>query len=250
MTLIVGVQGPLGIVLAADSRGRATFNAPGLDGRQTPYVYFDEFRKLLRFRPPHDHIVAAVAGSMYIPGTDHTIHSLLPDFEKSLKTETKLSVYAFAKSLASFYKNQINKLVKHIPPGAGISIKFCVAGYSEEEPQGKIFEFEVPGKQPMPKLIDKYQHAVFALGDTSIIDRLRYKDYDYLIAQRDLPGYAEIVRTLIDVTIQMQRIAYGWQSVGGPINLTCITPRGGIRSILVRSMNQLERPIIPIGLNW
>ena len=250
MTLIVGVQGPLGIVLAADSRGRAIFTAPGLDGGQTPYVYFDEARKILRFRPPHDHIVAAIVGTMYIPGTDHTTHSLLPDFEKSLNTETKLSVCAFAGSLASFYKNQVNKLEKHIPPGAGISMKFCVAGYSEEAPQGEIFEFEVPDKQPTPKLIDKFQHAVFALGDTSIIDRLGYKDYDYLITKRDLPGYAEIARTLIDVTIQTQRIAYGWQSVGGPINLTCITPRGGIRSVLVRSMNQLEQPIIPIGPNW
>ena len=76
MSLGVGIKGPEGIVLAADSRVTLEASRPG--GPVIP-VNYDNATKLLSFSKPHNHVGVVTYGAAVIG--QRTAHSFVPEFE-------------------------------------------------------------------------------------------------------------------------------------------------------------------------
>ncbi|MGA3198140.1 MAG: hypothetical protein ABSD89_01890 [Halobacteriota archaeon] len=140
MTLVLAIKVKEGLVLAADSR----MNFKGHPPR-------DNAIKLLPFKN-HKHVAALVAGDAIISGWDKREPSeLLPDLEAELPSR-RLSISNFSERLLTFFKdhyeNQWKYLVekRELPEALQQNITFQVAGFDENEDDGRVYKKELFGR--------------------------------------------------------------------------------------------------------
>ncbi len=255
MSLGIIVKCPEGLVLAAESRVTINANTP----LGPVHNNFDNAKKLLAFSGPHKYIGAITygLGSLNL----RTAQSFMPEFESSLPAN-RISVEGFANLMSNFFMEQW-KAEKMPKPDQfkNSPMVFLVAGFDENEPYGKVYEFHIPNN-PMPKVIrETKDFGVNWGGQRELVDRL-IKGYDERIisvVQQELnldpTKMAEIVQKLVPfqlqipiqimalqdcvnlasyilkTTIRGQELTLGVRGCGGNIDLAVITRTEGIEFI-------------------
>ena len=249
MSLGIAIKGPEGIVLAAESRVTLTAATP--DGSQIP-VNYDNASKLLSFQEPNASVGVVTYGLAAIGF--RTASSFVPEFEASLPKE-RLSVFKFATRLSQFFRRQWR--IAMPKDYQGPSMVFVVAGYDKEQPYGRVFQIEIPGKLK-PAEHHKSGFGLSWGGQREMVDRLT-QGYDSRlldIVQKSLglekekivklkqdlaelqlpvPLQAMALQDCVDLaifylrtTIDAQNLSVMIRGCGGPIEAAIITRREGL----------------------
>jgi len=250
MSLGMVIKAPEGIVLSAESR--VTLTATPATGAPI-HVSFDNATKLFGFSRPHDYVGIVTYGLAAI-GL-RTAHSFLPEFEATLQT-VRLSIEDFAKNLSDFYLSQWN--ISPPPNYTGPPMTFLVAGYDDNQPYGRVYQFDIPNS---PRPVEHHSGA-FGLtwgGQREMVDRL-LQGYDNNLPtlltanlslnltqqsalnttlqklQLPIPLQALPLQDCVDLalfflntTILGQRLTVGIRGCGGEIDVAVVTRREGFR---------------------
>lgn len=264
MSLGIAFKGAEGVVLAADSR--VTLMAEKMQGGPTGVKFvlpatFDNATKLL-FVPSQKWVGAVTFGVGAVGGTQpRTAASFLPEFDRELEEEPRLSVEAFAEKLGDFYLRQWKAHMPETVP-KGNDIVFLVGGYDEGAAYGRLFSLAVPSA-PIP--VEQQAGQDFGAlwgGQKAHADRIVQGFDDTLIAQvkdhlklteaqtSDLVGFlrqnnqlalpyqflplqdcVDLCVQLIRTTINMQRFTLDVRGVGGQIDVATVTRTEGFKAI-------------------
>jgi hypothetical protein len=264
VSLGIAFKGAEGVVLAADSRVTlmAEKQQPGPSGIKFVLpATFDNATKLL-FVPSQKWVGAVTFGVGAVGGSQpRTAASFLPEFDKELEQEPRLSVEAFATKLGEFYLRQWNAhMPKNVPKGN--DIVFLVGGYDEEAAYGRLFSLAVPSaptpveqqtgqdfgalwggqKAHADRIVQGFDDTVVAqikdhlkLTDAQTTDLVRHlRDnnpmalpYQFLPLQDCVDLCVQLIRT----TINMQRFSLDVRGVGGQIDVATITRMEGFKAI-------------------
>lgn len=253
MSLAVTVVTPEGIIQAADSRVSIPFNIT--DGVVT-YSHLDNATKLLTFDAPHSNISVTTYGAGTIGA--RTAHSFLKELQEYLPPQ-QITVKKFANQLQKFYKE---KWDSEEDTNQDIPMIFQVAGINRSQQFGEVYIVSVPGDDPPLKVVADGEFSLYYGGDKSVVERLiqgRDLRIDNLILQDaslndthdklriifndvatrhllPLGAYAlqdaiNLARFLIETTIKMQELSLNESSVGGAIDICCITKSDGCITI-------------------
>jgi hypothetical protein len=260
MSLGIAFKGAEGIVLAADSR--VTLSGEREQAGKTVVLpaTFDNAIKLLHV--PSQAWVGAVTFGMGALGAQEprTAASFLPEFEKELDGEPRLSVETFAQRLGDFYLRQWNS---HMPAGVKApDMVFLVGGYDQQAAYGRMFTLSVPSapspveqqsgqnfgaiwggqKAHADRLVQGFDDA----GIEAVKEHLKLSDSqaeglrDHLrktnalaLPYQFLPlqDCVDLCILLIKTTINMQRFTVDVRGVGGPIDVATITRTEGFRAV-------------------
>jgi len=138
MSLGIVINGPEGIVLAAESR--ITLGAT-MGSQQIP-VSFDNATKLLSFSEPNT-TVGVVTYGLAVIGQQNprTAASFVPEFEASLPPE-RLRVTDFAERLSDFFMRQWQSNMPSAYKGPDMT--FVVAGFDRDDVYGQVHLVEIP----------------------------------------------------------------------------------------------------------
>jgi 20S proteasome alpha/beta subunit len=253
MSLGIIIKAPEGIVLAAESR--VTLSTPTGNGTEMLHVNFDNATKLLTFSKPNDGIGVVTYGQAAIQF--RTAQTYIPEFEAVLKNEgnQKLTVLAFAQRLSEFFMSQWQQVIPSNYNGPDMT--FNVAGFDDNEPYGKVYNFNIP-RLPNPveqsaPLNGIVQFGITWGGQREIVDRLVMgydsKIFDILVKggiinANDIGRVAPLLSQLtlampiqfmplqdcvnlatlfIKTTIDAQSLTVGLRGCGGPIDVAIIT---------------------------
>jgi len=263
MSLGIAFKSSEGIVLAADSRVTLYTELPG-QNVSIPSTY-DNATKLLHTRT-QGFVGAVTYGLGALGQTDfRTAHSLMLDFEDYLQSSNlvnRLKVEDYAKALSDFFLREWNTRMP--PPVSNVPVMdmaFLVGGHDENEPYGKVFEFQVPSN-PMPQ---EDMVGIFGLtygGQREWVDRLLHGFDDSLptIAQPflqipdtqrealkqhladnlgapipyqflSLQDCVNLAIFLIKTTMRLQTWLTGIRGVGGVIDIATVTRADGFKPI-------------------
>ena len=274
MSLGIAFKGAEGVVLAADSRVTlmAEKTQPGPAGvRFVLPATFDNATKLL-FVPSQKWVGAVTFGVGAVGGAQpRTAASFLPEFDKELEYEPRLSVETFATKLGEFYLRQWNaQMPKNVPKGN--DIVFLVGGYDEDAAYGRLFSLAVPSA-PVPveqqagqdfgamwggqkahadRIVQGFDDTVIAqikdhlnLTDAQsadLVQHLRANNplalpYQFLPLQDCVDLCIQLIRT----TINMQRFTLDVRGVGGQIDVATVTRMEGFHPIQQKAVVG-ERP--------
>jgi hypothetical protein len=286
MSLGIAIKGTEGVVLAADSRvtlfSQLPIPAPqGQAGPVAPAMLipstFDHATKLLRVHHANQSHVAAVtfgAGAIGV-AQPRTARSYMPEFEKDLGEEARLSVHAFAERLSGFFMTrwQTSDMPQNL--GQENDMVFFVGGYDLDDAYGTIVRFSVPNN-PVPELaVAEGQFGAAWGGQREITDRL-LQGFDPMIpflvedvlgvppAQRNpnelnnqlrsrlatpipwqflpLQDCVDLAIFLVRTTIAYQRFIVGVRGVGGAIDVATITRDGYKESQAKQIIGEKEHP--------
>lgn len=275
MSLGIAFKGPEGIVLAADSRVTLMTQIPGQIPGQNVIIpsTYDNATKLLRVKcQTYVGAITYGTGALGQQQDFRTPNSLMPEFEDYLNSQpsvpkledgsiARLKVEDYAKHLSSFFLTQWNTRMPPPPPNVQMQdMAFLVGGYDENEPYGKVYEFQIPTR-PTPR---ETLPGVFGLtwgGQKEFVDRLLrgFDDRLPIMAQQFLhlnnqqrDELIQHLRTLgvpipypflplqdcvnlsiflIRVTIGIQNWFIGLRGVGGAIDVATITRIKGFEAI-------------------
>jgi hypothetical protein len=274
LSLGIAFKGAEGVVLAADSRVTlmAEKTQPGPAGvRFVLPATFDNATKLL-FVPSQKWVGAVTFGVGAVGGAQpRTAASFLPEFDKELEDEPRLSVETFATKLGEFYLRQWNaQMPKNVPKGN--DIVFLVGGYDEDAAYGRLFSLAVPSA-PVPveqqagqdfgamwggqkahadRIVQGFDDTVIAqikdhlnLTDAQsadLVQHLRANNplalpYQFLPLQDCVDLCIQLIRT----TINMQRFTLDVRGVGGQIDVATVTRMEGFHPIQQKAVVG-ERP--------
>ncbi len=253
MSLAITVITPEGIVQAADSRVSIPIN---LTENLISYSHLDNATKLLTFDAPHDSISVTTYGAGTIGA--RTAHSFIKEFQEILP-KTRISVRSFALKLQEFYKSEWEKIVDNPQTDPMV---FQIAGINNNQQFGELYVVSVPGTDPPKKVIKNGDFSVYWGGDDHIVNRLiQGRDlridgqiladetlsdtheaigniFSEIAGLHLLPlgSYAlqdgiDLARFLIDTTEKMQKLSLNLKTVGGEIDVSCITKGGGCNII-------------------
>jgi hypothetical protein len=253
MSLAVTVITPEGIVQAADSRVSIPVN---VTDELLSFSHFDNATKLLTFEAPHDHVSVTTYGAGTIGS--RTAHSFIKEFQRALPNN-RVTTKKFAEALQKFYKEEWEK-IKDNPQNTLMT--FQVAGINASQQFGELYVVSVPGEDPPQKVISNGTFSLYYGGDKSTVDRLvRGRDLkiDNAIIENDelkevidplskifsevqeqhmlpLGSYAlqdaiDLARFLIKTTSDMQKLSLNVKSVGGAIDVSCVTKTGACEII-------------------
>jgi hypothetical protein len=253
VSLAITVITPEGIVQAADSRVSIPVNVT--DG-VVSYSHFDNATKLLTFDEPHNYVSVTTYGAGTIGS--RTAHSFVKEFQKTLPI-TRLTIKKFAEKLQAFYKAQWDAVENNPQTSPMI---FQVAGINSSQQFGELYIVSVPGEDPPQKIINNGDFSLYYGGDKSTVDRLiqgRDLRIDALILEDEalngtheslgniftdvaerhmlpLGSYAlqdaiDLARFLIDTTSNMQKLSLNVKTVGGAIDVCCVTKSGACEVI-------------------
>jgi hypothetical protein len=248
MSLAITVITPEGIVQAADSR--VSIPIP-VNDEVISYSSFDNATKLLAFDTPNRHITVATYGAGTIGA--RTAHSLVEEFQKTLP-ENRLTVKGFAEKLQEFYKTRWDEVENNPQTSPMI---FQIAGINANRQFGELYIVSIPGDDPPQRVISNGEFSLYYGGDKSIVERLiQGRDYridakiiddqsletthdalgsifDEIANTHMLPigSYAlqdaiDLARFLIDTTAKMQKLSLNVKTVGGAIDVSCVTKNG------------------------
>lgn len=249
MSLAITVVTPEGVVQAADSRVSIPINVT--EG-VISYSSFDNATKLLAFEEPNLHVTVATYGAGTIGA--RTAHSFIKEFQDTLPSN-RLTVKKFAEKLQEFYKARWDEVENNPQTSPMI---FQVAGINANKQFGELYIVSVPGDDPPQKVISAGDFSLYYGGDKPIVERLvQGRDYridakiienealndvrevignifDEISGTHMLPigSYAlqdaiDLARFLIDTTAKMQKLSLNVKTVGGAIDVSCITKNKG-----------------------
>ena len=255
MSLGIAFKGPEGIVLAADSRVTLTGQA---GSNLLVQAHYDNATKLLKVRD-HDNVGAVTYGLGALGGRQpRTAHSYLPEFERELATDTRLSVERFASTLGDFFRRQWSAANT---PAEADAMVFLVGGFDEGDAYGRVFEVSIPNS-PAPVEKSAGDFGITFGGQHEIAGRL-LGGYDprleailaenvHLNAaqtanlrEKVLPSLAmpipyqflplqdsvDLAIFLIKTTATLQGWTTGTRGVGGAIDVATITRTDGFRAV-------------------
>lgn len=253
MSLAITVITPEGIVQAADSRVSIPMNIR--DGVLS-YSSLDHATKLLAFESPNTHISVATYGAGTIGA--RTAHSFTKEFQETL-TLNKLTVKSFAKKLQDFYKARWDEIEDNPQTSPMI---FQVAGINSSQQFGELYVVSIPGEDPPQKVISDGEFSLYYGGDKYVVERIiQGRDlridtkiiedeslndahtvlgsiFDEIANTHMLPigSYAlqdaiDLARFLIDTTSKMQKLSLNIKTVGGAIDVSCVTKNGNHKVI-------------------
>lgn len=270
MSLGIVLKGPEGIVLAADSRVTlfSTMQMPNQPQALLLPASFDNATKLLRAKG-HDYVAAVTYGQAAIGQQQpRTAHSFLPEFELELG-EKRFKVHEFAKRLGDFFLRQWQAANMPAVVAPGEEMVFLVAGYSEKEPYGEVYEVHVP---TTPAPITRIPVGEFGMvwgGQRNITDRIVqgfdsaainmiYDALNIPPAQRNqvslelelktklqlkipiqflpLQDCVDYVIFLIRSTILLQKWIVDVRGVGGAVDVATITRTAGFTPIQLKEV--------------
>jgi len=260
MSLGVGIKGPEGIVLAADSR--VTLEATRQGGPVIP-INYDNATKLLSFSEPHNYVGVVTYGAAVIG--QRTAHSFVPEFEqKILASKKRLTVESYARELSKFFMERWVEAGLKVPPDyQGPPMTFIVGGYSPGKAYGKILLLNIPnapkpternkgennfgmtwggqlevasrlihGMDPAVPEIIKNVIGLDAKQEKVLSEQLKQKlEFPIPYGVLPLQDCVDLAVFLIKTTMTLQRLAIGVRGVGGPIDVSIITRTRGLESI-------------------
>lgn len=260
MSLGVGIKGPEGVVLAADSRVTLEATRPG---HPMIPVNYDNATKLLSFSKPHDYVGVVTYGAAVIG--QRTAHSFVPEFEqKILASKKRLTVAGYARELSRFFMKRWVEAGLKVPPDyQGAPMTFIVGGYSDGEAYGEMFVFNVPnGPKPVERNKGENNFGMTWGGQLEVASRLIHgmdpavlgiikkvvgldakqekvlseqlkRNLELPIPYRVLPlqDCVDLAVFLIKSTMTLQRLAIGVRGVGGPIDICIVTTTKGLEYI-------------------
>ena len=262
MSLGVVLNGPEGVVLAADTR--VTLYAQKGDGSPQMVVNFDNATKLLTFDRDHRWVGAVTYGDALI-GT-RTAHSLMPEFQLRLGRKRR-RICEYAQELSDFFLERWREsgLPGEVNPGGGLS--FIVGGFDEEEPYGKVFIFNVPAS-PRPDHQNPESFGMTWGGQLEIAsrvvlgydprlllrlgERFNLSDPELKELEEDLGGRfkytipyevlplqdcVDLATFLIRTTISAQNLAVDVRGVGGTIEVATITRTDGLEWVQKKELH-------------
>jgi len=256
MSLGIIIKSPEGIVLAAESRVTLTTPMQTPIGTQIITNNFDNVSKVFKLNKPNNYIGVVTYGQAAI-GNFRTAQSFIPEFESNLKgkyDDTRLTVLQVAKELSEFFLTQWNTLM---PANfIGPNMIFNVAGFDENEPYGKVFNFEIPSLpdpiEQSPNSNGQHQFGITWGGQREIVDRM-ILGYDLRIPQilqeagldqikiseiqiqlsklnlqipiqfMPLQDCINLAHLFIRTTIDTQELTIGVRGCGGVIDIATIT---------------------------
>jgi hypothetical protein len=264
VSLGIAFKGAEGVVLAADSRVTLMTEKSQPGPPQVRYIVpatFDNASKLL-FVPSQKWVGTVTFGVGAVGGAEpRTAASFLPEFEKELEGEARLTVEEFARRLGAFYQRQWEaNMPKAVPKGN--DMVFLVGGYDEGAPYGRLFALSVPSaptpveqqagqnfgalwggqKAHADRLVQGFDDmglaavkAHLGLNDEQVVG-LR----EYLRQHNPLPlpfqflplqDCVDFCVLLIRTTINMQRFTLDVRGVGGQIDVATVTRTDGFKAI-------------------
>jgi hypothetical protein len=253
MSLAITIITPEGIIQAADSRVSIPIK---VTDEVMTYSHFDNATKLLTFEPPHNHISVATYGAGTIGA--RTAHSFIKEFQKTLPT-TRISTRKFALNLQTFYKTEWEKIEDNPQDSPMV---FQIAGINNNQQFGEVYVVSVPGDEEPQKVISNGDFSLYYGGDQYVVDRLiqgrdtrldgkiiGHPDLDHEkgalldvfseiqethllpLGSYALQDAIDLARFLIDTTAKMQKLSLNLKSVGGAIDISCITKADGCEMI-------------------
>ena len=253
MSLAITVITPEGIVQATDSRVSIPLN---VGEGVVSYSYFDNATKILTFDAPHDNVSVSTFGAGTIGS--RTAHSFIHEFQDKLPSN-RLTVRNFAKKLQDFYKEEWDSIEDNPQT---TSMYFLIAGINNNQQFGELYVVSVPGEDHPLKVISNGEFSVYYGGEKSTVDRLiqgRDTKIDSLISADQLPNDTQVIinnillevasqhmlplgayalqdaidlaRFLISTTSNMQKLSLNVKTVGGAIDVCCITKNEGCKMI-------------------
>ncbi len=254
MSLGIAIKGPEGLVLAAESR--VTLTATPSQGPAVQ-VNFDNATKLLSFADPHSYVGAVTYGLAAI-GL-RTAHSFIPEFEASLPDE-RLSVNDFADRMSKFFAQQWQATMPRNYKGPKMT--FVVAGFNQEEPYGRVFEFNVPRKagaaehhgpagefgitwggqrEFVDRLLQGYDHRLVPTLTKALNlqppqvqqmnQALKTLQMQIPLAAMPLQDCVNLAIFFLRTTIAAQTLTVGIRGCGGTIDVATITRRDGLQFV-------------------
>ena len=133
---------------------------------------FDNATKLLKVNG-QDYIGAVTYGAGAIGQQEpRTAHSFLPEFERSLPANQRLSVQDFAGRLSQFFLTRWTNAAMPIPAQPGQDMMFLIGGYDEDAAYGRVFAVYVPSRPEPRELIPIGQFGAVWGGQHQIVSRL------------------------------------------------------------------------------
>lgn len=253
MSLAITIISPEGIIQAADSRVSIPLK---VSDSVLSYSHFDNATKLLTFEAPHNYVTVTTYGAGTV--SSRTAHSFIKEFQETLPAN-RIAVRKFAEKLQEFYKARWDE-VKDNPQDSPMI--FQIAGINNSQQFGELYVVSIPGKDPPKKVISDGEFSLYYGGDSSTVDRLiqgRDLRMDSLIMQdgklsdvksnlgdifTEIAGrhmlpigsYAlqdsiDLARFLIETTSRMQELSLNVKTVGGAIDVSCVTKTGSCEII-------------------
>ena len=248
MSLCIVVNGPEGVVLAADTRLTLTYQGKPLA--------FDNASKLLHIGPS---VAAVVYGSAAI-GTQ-PIHALVSAFKREFElvhgADSRLSVEEYATHLIAFLRERWDKL----HPSDARPTSLIIAGLSPGWPHGEMWR-SIDLGHPAPTFTDPMTFGMSWGGQIEVVNRLlhgidsgllrhlrtrlkksRIDDHlnEYTLnlpfASMPLQDCIDLATLLIDTTIKLQALSLTDRVVGGTIEVMAITPEGGAQWVQRRAIH-------------
>jgi hypothetical protein len=262
VSLGIAFKGSEGLVLAADSR--VTISAQAIDPTTGAVVVipatYDNATKLLTLRG-QKHVAALTygLGSIGFPAP-RTVHGLLPEFEAALGHQAqRMTVVDFAQHLSDFIAAQ---WVQRMPAGiVAPDLFFMVGGYNDNEPYGRVYEFNIPSAPaPVEQIVDDFgmrwggQNEVISRmlngHDPALMNLLKTKfnltDPDTANLANEITGVSaaripyqflplqdcvDLSILLVRTTIQLMEYQTSLRGVGGAIDVATITQEEGLNYV-------------------
>lgn len=277
MSLVVAINVPEGVVLAADSRVTTPKitdvpqQAPAQSIKVVEWITFDNATKLLSF-DNHNYVGAVTFGVAEIG--DRTANSFATEFLASIGSVKedgtgRLTIKAFAKKLSDFYKKQWNKANNTQRAGVGNNMIFLVSGFNKKSPYAEVYEISIPDA-PTPVLKTQNDFQILWGGQREIVDRIfnaidanfqasietalnltpeqkqlvvtEQMKYGMPIVARmlALQDAVKLALTIIRTTIDLQSLSNSPRTVGGHIDIAVITKEEGLRFVQKKHINGEE----------
>ncbi|MCB9433624.1 MAG: hypothetical protein H6668_16745 [Ardenticatenaceae bacterium] len=253
MSLGIVINGPEGVVLAADSRLTITVQ---LNNQPPIHASFDNATKLLSFESDcHQHVGAVTYGQAAI-GL-RTAHSYMPEFEQSLPNE-RLTIIDYATKLSKFFLEQWRAWQDTIRVlHSGPSMTFVVSGFDENDPYGTTYLFEIPSDPAPRQQNGSNEFGIVWGGQRDVVDRILQGYDQQLLAYvatslnltpeailqlrealhpltMNIPIQAMALQDCVDLatffirtTIEAQSLTVGIRGVGGAIEVATIRKKAG-----------------------
>jgi len=258
MSLGMVIKAPEGIVLSAESRVTLAATPPA---GSPIHVNFDNATKLFGFSGPHNYVGVVTYGLAAI-GL-RTAHSFLPEFEATLQSE-RLTIEDFARELSDFYIAQWN--MSPPPNYTGPQMTFLVAGYDDNQPYGRNYQFDIPNsptpvehhsggfgitwggqREMVDRLLSGYDAKLPALLTANLnLDSTQQTALNTTLQQLQLPiplqalplqDCVDLALFFLNTTILGQRLTVGIRGCGGEIDIAVITRREGFRFLKQKELH-------------
>lgn len=267
MSLGIVINGPEGIVLAAESR--ITLGTAKGSQQMSP-ISFDNATKLLSFSEPNTTVGVVTYGAAIIGQQQaRTAASFTPEFETSLPKE-RLPIADFADKLATFFMKQWQA---NMPSNyQGPDMTFVIAGFNSDDAYGQVYVVEIP-RSPKPlkrsgvgefgiafggqhEIMSRVLHGFDPRLPDTLRTALNLQPQQVEILNQALQTFqlavpipvlalqdcVELAITFIRTTMEVQRFTIGIRAVGGAIDVAIITRNKDLQFVQRKEVHGETKP--------